>query len=241
MGGENMTELGESLLIRGLDHVFGPPVPEGMTALYSPVAFGAWGGFFVTMINLLPVGQLDGGHVAYALFGKKQDDFAPSVHRAMLAFFGVILVGHLARDLVSGRVMTPALVSRHISEGLFWLVWFQVVGVLGTLSTRAQSSGGDAKDRERRLPIQTRAIAILGLIVIASFGRNHPSWLLVGAFFVGLALLVAMEVTSGVLRRHRLLDHPPTSAEGLDPVRKVLAVVTLAMFALLFMPEPFGL
>ena len=83
-GGENLVELGESVLIKGFDHLFAPPVPDGMLLVYSPVAFGAWGGLFVTVINLLPVGQLDGGHVAYALFGPKQDRYAQVVHRSML-------------------------------------------------------------------------------------------------------------------------------------------------------------
>jgi hypothetical protein len=42
-----------------------------------------------------------------------------------------------------------------------------------------------------------------------------------------------------VLRPHDLLDHPPTGAEPLDRGRKAVAVLTLAMFALLFMPTPF--
>ncbi|HVH43597.1 MAG TPA: site-2 protease family protein, partial [Labilithrix sp.] len=246
-GGEGMIELGESLMIRGLDRAFGPHVPDGMSALYSPVAYGAWGGLFVTMINLLPVGQLDGGHVAYALFGPKQDRHANVVHRAMLAFFGVIVVGHLARDLASGRVITAAVLSRHVGNALFWLVWFQVLAVLGSLAGRARNPRDQTAERdedagkERSLPIHTRIIATLGLVVLASLGREKSSWLLVFGFFVGLGFLVAMEITGGVLRRHDLLDHPPTGAEPLDRARKVLAIATLALFALLFMPEPFGL
>jgi membrane-associated protease RseP (regulator of RpoE activity) len=96
------TELGDSLLLRLLDRWFAPPVPAG-TALYlSPVANAAWAGMFVTMINLLPVGQLDGGHVAYALAGRRQDRAALIVHRSMLAFFFVSLASYLLRDARAG-------------------------------------------------------------------------------------------------------------------------------------------
>lgn len=243
--GEGMVELGESLLVRLLDRSFAPPVPEGMTVVYSPIAFGAWGGMFVTMINLLPVGQLDGGHVAYALFGPKQDRYAVTVHRSMLVFFGVILLGHVLRDVQGGRALTVALLSQHVGNALFWLVWFQVLGILGTLSRprrpEPEPEGEDGGGGAGVLNVRTRIFATIGLVTLASFGRQQPSLLLLGTFFAGLGILIAMEVKGGVLRPHDLLVHPPTSAEGLDPARKAIAIVTLLLFALLFMPEPFSL
>jgi membrane-associated protease RseP (regulator of RpoE activity) len=50
----------------------GPSPGEGWDILLHPAAFGGWAGLFVTMMNLLPFGPLDGGKTAYALFGRTQ-------------------------------------------------------------------------------------------------------------------------------------------------------------------------
>ena len=231
--GDGSVQLGESVLMKLLDHVFAPAKPEGMDLELSPIAFGAWGGMFVTMINLLPVGQLDGGHVAYALFGPKQDRYAQLIHRSMLAFFFVVVFGHVARDVSNGLGLYY--LGRHLANSLFWLVWFQVLAVLGLLASR----GRDDPPKPGALTIRTRLAATIGLVVIASFARDNRSPLLPLAFFVGLAMLVTMEVRGGVLRRHDLLDHPPTGSAPLDRGRAIVAVLTLVVFGLLFMPEPF--
>jgi membrane-associated protease RseP (regulator of RpoE activity) len=46
-------------------------VPDSYSVSLHPIAFAGWVGFFITAINLLPVGQLDGGHISYGLFGRK--------------------------------------------------------------------------------------------------------------------------------------------------------------------------
>jgi membrane-associated protease RseP (regulator of RpoE activity) len=231
--GDGSVQLGESVLMKLLDHVFAPAKPEGMDLELSPIAFGAWGGMFVTMINLLPVGQLDGGHVAYALFGPKQDRYAQLIHRSMLAFFFVVVFGHVARDVSNGLGLYY--LGRHLANSLFWLVWFQVLAVLGILASR----GRDDEAKPGELTIRMRLAATVGLVVIASVARDNRSPLLPLAFFIGLGMLVAMEVRGGVLRRHDLLDHPPTGSAPLDRARAIVAVLTLVVFALLFMPEPF--
>ena len=71
-GGEETITLGEPLLFKFLSWLaLGPMTPEENIILH-PVGFAGWIGLLVTALNLIPVGQLDGGHVAYALFPEYQ-------------------------------------------------------------------------------------------------------------------------------------------------------------------------
>jgi membrane-associated protease RseP (regulator of RpoE activity) len=60
------------------------PIPEGYDLSLHPVAFAGWIGMLVTMLNLLPAGQLDGGHIAYAVFGRRADLISKGVFLALL-------------------------------------------------------------------------------------------------------------------------------------------------------------
>jgi len=62
--------LGDSILFRFLTRLALGTTSDNVTILLHPIALAGWFGLFVTFLNLLPVGQLDGGHVAYALFGR---------------------------------------------------------------------------------------------------------------------------------------------------------------------------
>jgi membrane-associated protease RseP (regulator of RpoE activity) len=77
--------LGEPLLFRGLAALLTPPHPPTHELYLDSVAFAGWVGLFVTALNLLPIGQLDGGHVLYALSRRGQRVVA-------WLFFAAILV-----------------------------------------------------------------------------------------------------------------------------------------------------
>jgi len=64
--------LGSSVLLAFLAKVsLGASVAEGSHLLLHPLAFAGWLGLIVTALNLLPIGQLDGGHISHALFGSR--------------------------------------------------------------------------------------------------------------------------------------------------------------------------
>jgi membrane-associated protease RseP (regulator of RpoE activity) len=97
--------LGEPLLLQFMSWlVIGPVTPDSDVVLH-PIAFAAWFGLFVTSLNLLPIGQLDGGHVAYALWGGRQ--------RTMAITFVVVLVA-------LGFVGWPG-----------WFLWAFMAGIWG--------------------------------------------------------------------------------------------------------------
>jgi len=158
---------GQCLLYIAIKRVVLGPIPEGHDVFLNGPAFAGWVGLFVTMLNLVPVAQLDGGHIAYALFGEKQNKYGKFVHWGTLGLFALNLI----------RFVPPALKAHEgLEEAIFvnslpWFAWFLLMHVVKRV-------GGS--------------------------------------------------------------DHPPTEPGELSPVRRGVAILSLVVFALLFMPTPWS-
>ncbi len=72
----------------------GTPLPFGATdVMLSPVAWAGWAGLLITSINLIPAGQLDGGHIFYVMFGKEKTRKLIPVILIILVLLGFLYSG----------------------------------------------------------------------------------------------------------------------------------------------------
>ena len=104
----------------------------GLDVQLSPVAWAGWLGFLVTMINLMPIGQLDGGHIAFAYFGDRYDRVSRWLHR-VLPLLAAVVSAHVVLDL--GRKVQLGLAMTHgWSAGFPWLIWWGLLQVFRRMS-----------------------------------------------------------------------------------------------------------
>ena len=110
--------------------VFGPIRPDQDVQLH-PMAFAGWGGLFLTMINLVPWGQLDGGHIAFALFGGRQHVLARWFRRGMLLAFAYNLQLFVLPVLLKRSSQT---LDQAFLNSAFWLTWYGITAGMAKLS-----------------------------------------------------------------------------------------------------------
>lgn len=99
--GEVVQVFGDNLLGLALQWLIKGPLPQGHDLFAHPVLVAAWFGFLVTMLNLLPVGQLDGGHLTHAWFGQRAE--------------------------LVGRIVAAVILVAALLFSTSWLVWFLLV------------------------------------------------------------------------------------------------------------------
>ncbi len=123
------TQEGQSLAYLAAKYlVFGQVLPQGdLDVWIHPVALAGWVGLLVTALNLLPIGQLDGGHVIYGLFGKDARKVRGPVIIALLvmAILGYIrqMAAQLPPEGVPGDGLIRALAGLPIPGWSGWWVW----------------------------------------------------------------------------------------------------------------------
>lgn len=76
--------LGNSILFSFLSRLIMGIIPDSHDILLHPIAFAGWIGLFVTSLNLIPIGQLDGGHIAYAFLGEKHRSLSSTLIPVLL-------------------------------------------------------------------------------------------------------------------------------------------------------------
>ena len=83
--------LGEPIIFKMIGSLLLPSMPENYDLVLHPLAFIGWFGCLATCLNLFPVSQLDGGHIAYSIFGPRY----PKISK--IIFFAIVCMGLIYR------------------------------------------------------------------------------------------------------------------------------------------------
>jgi membrane-associated protease RseP (regulator of RpoE activity) len=178
--GEGLQE-GQSLLYLLLKRVVLGPIPVGHDVFLTPLAFAGWSGLFVTALNLIPIGQLDGGHVLYALLGPRANRVARALHWGLLlafvanlAAFELPVVRHHGSAAVLDALRHASSpvwgdLLKGVTNSMFWLMWFGVLHLL-----RRMTGGYHPPTEGGELTPARRAVAILSLVLFALLFMPTP-------------------------------------------------------------------
>jgi membrane-associated protease RseP (regulator of RpoE activity) len=159
---------GNSLAYIGLKYlVHGRYLPgaDGADVQLHPVAFAAWLGLLITMINLIPVGQLDGGHIASGYLAGRHERFSAWLHRILIAIAAVAMIGLTAEARAAGWAWGDSLL-RAAFASMPWLVWAALLGLLRRMSGGVYHPpvSGPRPTRGRRVLVAVMAIVFLLLL-----------------------------------------------------------------------------
>jgi membrane-associated protease RseP (regulator of RpoE activity) len=120
---------GNSLLYALLKYaVFGRWLPDGAVDVQlHPMAFAAWVGLLITMINLMPIGQLDGGHVARAALGDRHETWSARLHVALPVIGALVGAAMFVAGRRSGETV-PGAFGYACHGVLPWVMWTVLLG-----------------------------------------------------------------------------------------------------------------
>lgn len=192
-------------------------VPPDFELMHYPFIFVGFLTLFFTALNLLPIGQLDGGHVIYGLFGVKRARIISRVAVIALVFFGGLGLGRI--DMPDGQLLISAefmvgsifetLIFRLIYIGFLFLIFRKLFKEMKTKFHWLMAGG-------------MIGIQVIINLFIPNIEIVHL-WLLY-AFLVSVVLGV---------------DHPKAQLEEpLNTPRKIVGWIAIAIFILSFSPNP---
>ncbi len=118
--------LGDSLLIQGASALFHPDLAAGEELMLHPIALAGWVGCLLTALNLLPMGQLDGGHLAYGVLGEKAKFLSIAAMVVMVLLGILVFPGWLFVALLvwwMGLEHPSMLTDGPASIGEQWMAW----------------------------------------------------------------------------------------------------------------------
>ena len=120
----NSIHLGEPYLFQAMVWLVKGPTPSDMELVLHPLAYAGWAGLFVTAFNLLPMGQLDGGHISHALSESHSS-------RIAMGFFA----GMVVYSVVQGQYQWTLLLILLLVFGVRHPRMYEDTRPLGTLRT----------------------------------------------------------------------------------------------------------
>ena len=131
----------------------------GKDVVLHPIAWAGWVGLLVTMINLMPIGQLDGGHVAFAYFGDRYGLVSRLLHRG-LPLLAVLASVYTVLELHRKAPFKLALKLGWMA-GLSWVVWWLMLRLI------RRASGGQQHPPVGEEPLaRGRRLLCLGMILV---------------------------------------------------------------------------
>lgn len=135
---QTMLSFGSSIILLFFTNMVLGVTPETADIVLHPIAFAGWIGLFITGLNLLPIGQLDGGHIIYALFKNK--------HK-IISIIAIVILIPLGYFFWHG-----------------WFVWVAIIAIFGFRHPPLIDESIPLTNQERKIGIISIAIFVVTFI-----------------------------------------------------------------------------
>jgi Peptidase family M50 len=198
----NAIVLGESIIFKALKEQFADPkyLPHPYETTHYPLILAGFLGLLFTAINLLPIGQLDGGHIMFSMIGKKKFDILSPVFLVIITAYG---------GLGMYKVQDMHMITKDNAMSYYFYFGLYIYFTYLTFS----------KVFDERINGLILALSVIFLQLLISYfypGEIGYSGILAFAFLIGRFLGV---YHPGVENDHKL-----------DPIRMALGILAMIIF-----------